>query len=64
MINNLLALAKGDKVAPTLAFFKLDKASPLNLRDLNMDNVCSECFNPKLEPALVSILYSGSYLSR
>ena len=37
--NNWLALAKGGKVAPNFAFFKLDKASALNLRYLNLSNV-------------------------
>ena len=54
-----MALAKGDKTAPNLAFFKLDKASSLNLRDLYFNNVSSECLNPKLDPALVNMLYSG-----
>lgn len=35
LANNGLALAKGDKVAPGFTFFNLDKASRLNLRDLN-----------------------------
>jgi len=56
---NWLALAKGDKTVPVLAFFKLDKASLLNLRDLNFYNVYLECLKYKLDPASVNILYSG-----
>ena len=57
--NNWLALAKGDKVGPILVlpFFKLDKASALNIRDLNLSNVCLECLKFKLDPALVNMLY-------
>lgn len=57
--SNWLALAKEDKTAPTFAFLKLDKASLLNLRDLNLKSVSSECLKPKLDPALVNMLYSG-----
>ena len=57
--NNWLALAKGDKTAHILAFLKLDKASSLNLRGLNLPKISSECLKSKLEPALVNILYSG-----
>ena len=57
--SNWLILAKGDKTAPTFAFIKLDLASSLNLRDLNFNNVSSECLKCKLDPALVNMLYSG-----
>ena len=59
VVNNWLALTKGDKVAPICTFFKLDKASAFNLRDLNLSNVCLECLKFKLDPALVNMLYSG-----
>lgn len=57
--SNLLILAKGDKTAPLFAFLKLDKALSLNLRDLNLKNVSSECLKCKLDPTLVNMLYSG-----
>lgn len=57
--QQLVGLAKGDNTAPTLAFLKLYKALSLNLRDLNINNVYSECLICKLDPAVVNMLYSG-----
>ena len=68
MYSNWLALAKGDKTAPfslslslitNFSFLNLEKASSLNLRYLNFNNVYLECLKYKLDPALVYILYSG-----
>ena len=59
MDSNWLVLAKGDNTTPTLAFIKLYKALSLNLRDLNLNNVSSECLKCKLNPALINMLYSG-----
>lgn len=41
--NNLLPLAKGEKVAFFLAVFKFKRADCLNFRDLNLANVASVC---------------------
>lgn len=58
MDSDWLVLAKGDITAPTLAFLKLYKALSLNLRDLNLNNVSSECLKCKLDLAVVNMLYS------
>ena len=57
--SNWLVLAKGDNTAPYLAFIKLYKTLSLNLRDISLNNVYSECLKYKLDPAVVNILYSG-----
>lgn len=54
-----MAFGNGDKTTPRFAFLKLSKASSLNLRDLNFNNVSLECLKFELEPSSVNILYSG-----
>ena len=56
--SNWLVLALVDNTAPIFAFIKLNKASWLNLGDLNLKNVSSECLKCKLDPFLVDMLYS------
>ena len=58
MDSNWLILAKGKNTASTLVFIKLYKVFSLNLSDLNLNNVYSECLKCKLDPAVVNMLYS------